>query len=586
MSNYAIAVVRDKLKNICLRVFNKETGTCINILQNEIPYYISRYGIENISIGKRGAIKWEHGSADRYPIIDEITGEIRNKNNIIILGASTKSTPKKYLILNYLGDTTIIEGDRLLEYCKTYKMANAKVVQKDGQSFISGIGWSISELNDRPIFKFYPEGHFLEIEMPIMQTDTLLIPNMTSTGRLIEKVHSIKITPQYTAYKIKKLIMDDRIHDITFGVLSSMPNLEEVEIKSKQALIYDSAFVSLKRLKRVKIGGVKSGGASAFMQLKELESVECEIPMRCIYSQEFRGCSKLDISTVLREGVEILLGYSFSYMNNLKHVTLPSTLVYMDRNVFAGSDKIETVECLTDSLDVGFRRSYTANSDEVIFKGNPNKITMYVGKHMRLNGKAGANVEVVVRDETEQDRLIDKRIRKGNMIGLNIDTHVKLRNPSEVANIIALSKPSEIKQMVDSMIQSAFQYKKVRHQFNLNGSKIEIVLPIEAWIKAKSIKDIGKAYVLRSNLLTIIPYDPKIVKTALEKSDILKLSGTGIKFYKTLDMRDSGIATLTTPTVEARHVKSVEVGDNGLIRVLYAIPGSRVKVVDIHDFET
>ena len=90
MSNYAIAVVRDKLKNICLRVFNKETGTCINILQNEIPYYISRYGIENISIGKRGAIKWEHGSADRYPIIDEITGEIRNKNNIIIDRKSTR----------------------------------------------------------------------------------------------------------------------------------------------------------------------------------------------------------------------------------------------------------------------------------------------------------------------------------------------------------------------------------------------------------------------------------------------------------------------------------------------------------------
>lgn len=586
MSFYAIAIVRDKEYNIGIRIINKESYKCKDISQGEINFYKSRYGIDNISISSRGNIKWDHGASERYPIIDMITGEVRNRDNVIVLAASNSSTPKKYIISNYNGDTILITNNQLLDYCTNHKLSNAKVVQKKGQDkFIAGIGWTIEELQDKPTFKFNADSKYLEIDIPLYSSDTLVIPNMTPSGRVIEKVMSIKVTPQSTALKIRKLILENGIHIITYGVLSSMPNLEEIEAKSDQLIIYNESFVGLKNLRKVRLGGVKLIGNSAFTQLKKLETVEFGKPLAKIPNNTFNGCINLDVSNILVDGVTHILYKAFAGLKNLKEITLPSSLIYIDQGAFNGCNQLEAVNCLSESLDVG-RGRYIISDDTPIFINNPNKIIMYIGKHMRFNGTGGANVELVVREETDRDKIIDKRIRKGNMIGTAIDTHKKFSTPEEVAKVIGLAKPSEVKQMVDYMIKESFddnKWERQAYSFNVSGIKIDLTLPKGTWVTAKSIKDIGKVYVLKGTYLTIIPYDLKMVRKSIEKTRELMISGTGVK-----NAGVKGIYTgmIYTPVLSVKYVKSIKVADNGMIRVIYNIPDSGVKVVDIHDFES
>lgn len=578
MSCYAIATVRQTDGSIGVRLLNKESSKCTDISIKDIPFYKSKYKIDNIDISKKGELKWIHGTADRYPIIDCMMNTAKNTDSVIVLGSGIIGENKCYLVANYIGETTIVPSNELIAYGNKHKLANCKITKSKNQEFISGIGWTVEELRTEPVYKFYPDNHYLEIEIPFYNSDTLTIPDFTASGRIIEGVSHIKVIPAIMANKIKKLIITKNIDNITFGLVSSMPNLEYIESKSDKALIYDEAFVGLRKLKEAKFGGILYLGRGSFSMLKELKSVTSKIPPKQILTQAFRGCTVFNIESILTEGVMEVHSRAFENIKELKKLIIPSTIKYLDSNCFVGCSNLTLVNCLSESLDIGKRRSYSANSTEELFVGNINKIVMYIGKHARFNGSAGANVEVRIREETSRDKEIDKRIMKGNMVGMQIDTHKKIDSPEEVSKIIASARPSEVKSMVDTLIHNGFRTRWGDHrmEFDFSGMKIMIALPSESWYKAKSIKDIGKAYVLKGNSVVIIPYDIKLVKNAVKKSISLSVASKS-RYY--------GIAAIVPIVVEAKYIKSIEIADNGMVRIIYNRPDTGVSVVDRHDYE-
>ncbi len=583
MPYIAVGTVREQSGMIGLRLIDIDTLRMADISMGEVSYYNSRNGgISNIAIDKKGNLQWKQGVAERYPIIDKMTNQIRNSDSVIVLGVADTGTNKYYRICNLEGKAAMVEAAQLINYGKEHKIANCKISKKAGKEFISSIGGEISEIQTKPTWKFNRDFGYMELYMPFITSDTLRIPEVTSDGVIIEGVTSFVIKPASSGYVIKKLILSKNIKDIKYGLFTSMPNLEEVEVLGEDVLVYDKAFIGLKKLKHVKFNTIKASGVEIFEGLKELESVTAKKQMPIIGTATFSGCKSLDINSVLTDGVIGIRSKAFFNCKKSQYINLPSTLRNIRHNAFDGCENLREINCLTSILNIEEYLAYKSLDtmrhflEGIIRSDTPIKdvprIKFYVKKNALIEGAIGRNVDVIRLEGTKDDKSLEKKIQKSNMIGLNLDPSKLVSSPKDISNILLATNQEDINRMIVELVDWLFKYKEMKYankKFDLKGFKVSMQLArCKGFDRTKKIENLGKFLLLRGPRLVFIPLDRGILINHINRT------------------RKSHSEGMIQPiSVNAKYIKSIDILDNGCIRLIYQDTDGVISVNTLDQFE-
>lgn len=554
MPYYAIGCVRETSGKTAIRLINTDNLIVNDIKLNEIPLYSKlNGGIHNIEVSKRGEIKWKQGAVKRYPIIDKMNNTIRNGETVVVLGVTSIDDIKYYKVSNLYGNTTTVKDSELIAYGEKYGIANCKVVTRYKKKYIASIDKSIPELESKPKWRFNYELKTLEVEIPILLSDELVIPESTPNGKLIMDITSIIIKPVSSGLLIKKLVISKHIKDINYGLFYSMPNLEEIDIRAKDATLYGSAFIRLKKLRKLHLNGVEAMGNSICEGLKNLEEVSSDSPIKYIANSAFSGCKKLDITYLFKEGLEQIDSKAFK-TTPVTSLIFPSTLRTIAYSSFDECKDLKHINCLSEILYL--KASSNKQRAEGCF-ARLNNIKMEVKVNTTISGKLAGNVQLVYKEKTKEDEALLKKIRKSNFLGININPDQLLINCTDIANAVIASPQEDITRAVTDLVTSsigdrvrAVEYKdyvigcfKVRLKYTSSGDK-----------KIKKVKNIGKYIVLMGKYLTFVPVDKMLLYNY---------------FLNIPNIAPTNQAVIQPQVAESKYIKSVDILDNGTIRLIY-----------------
>lgn len=567
MSYIAIGSVRETNGIIGIRLLDPDNMSMKDIPLSDIDYYSNRNGgICNINKDKRGKIHWKQGAADRYPIIDKLTNTVQNKESVIILGVATSNLQKYYKICNYLGQTTTIQNASLVEYGKKYKLANGKVVKKQGTEFISAIEGQLPEIDTQVQYKFKHDLHYMEINMPFINKPEIEIAETTPDGKLIMDIRSIEVKPASSALAIKKITLSKYIKNIRYGLFSSLPNLEEVVIKASDAALWDTAFIGLKRLKRVTIEGVSAVGMSVFEGLDQLEKVEFTQPIKYINSGMFKGCKSLDISGIISEGTIAIGTKAFFNNKKIERLVLPSSIREIKHNSFEGCSNLKEIYCKTEVIDISSGGRYQDKK----FLDNMQPIILYCSRHLIIDGKLGPNVKVVYYEDGERERKIDKKIVKSNLMGMKLSASEVIRGANDIADAIVACSQTEVTNMMMDLTNQLLTNDRAYYSngtYDLGGFKVNLSMrTVNGMSKAKKIKMQGKFIVLMGPNIIFIPCDQIILKHYLKNFGHYNLY-------------------IEPAYAKSKYIKSIDISDTGLIRLIYQKPSGEVASITIKKFQ-
>lgn len=563
MPYLAIGSVREENGTIGIRLFNPDNVTLKDIPLNDVEYYMQRNGgIRNISIDKKGKIQWKQGSVDRYPIIDKMAKELRNENSVIVISVADTGSQKYYQVCNYTGTVTTISDNQLIAYGKKYKIANCKVVKKQGKEFIQSIEGQIPEINTKPTFSFRRDRGYMEVYMPFILSPELEIKEMTPEGALILNLKYLTVKPATSALSIRKLILSKYVKDITSGLFISMPNLEEIIIKAPDALIYDNAFMGLKKLKRVYIEGVTASGVSIFEGDEALEKVDFGTPMRYINSMAFKGCVNLDVSTVLLDGVKEIGSKAFYKNKKLEHLVIPKSVTTVAYNAFERCSGLIRVDCMTNILRIP--ANYSKQTGKKLLE-NMQPIDMYCNRSTVIDGAIAPNVKVIYREDGEQEKQLQRKKMKAGMLGVQTDFTKILNRGKDIADILLAVPQQDVTNMVQDMVNQVLKLHDMcvtsySGSYDLSGFKVELRIEFSGShiLSARKVKNVGKFIVAMGNTLVFIPCDQVILKHHLS---------TPANNYN---------PRITVESAPSKYIKSVDISDNGLIRLIYQDKAGKV----------
>lgn len=569
---YAIGVVRETTGEIGVRLLNPDKMQCLDVSQRDLSFYANRDGgIKNIEITKRGEVKWKQGAAERYPLIDKMTQQIRNENSVIVLGVADINGNKHYRICNYAGQIVNISAADLIQYGKVNKLANCKIVGKGNTEYIAAIEGNIEEISTKPKFRIDLETQCLIIEIPYMLSDELVIPDMIN-GRPMYDVESIKVEPASTAAQIKKLKLTKYIKKITSGLFYSTRNLEEITLYGDGIDIYDDTFILLKNLKKINVNRVRACGQAFCQGLKELEEFNCAVALPYIQSHTFSGCEKLKIETVLKEGVTDVYTKAFFGNKVAANITIPSSVRTISHNAFEKCKNIREVNVKTECLNVETGRS----SEGKLFSGL-GPIHMYVNKYCIIKEhQVAENVTIVRRESNDKDKLVERQVKKSSLLGINLTPDEVVSDPKDLANVISVVKQEELTNAVMSLINKGLKgesWWRIDGTFDLAGYKAKFMIEWPKVLqKATHVKNAGKYIAIMTNKdILFYPVDKWILKNYFEKQG----AGGNRYYYSSL---------ISPMSAERKYIKSIDIGEDGVVRLIYERDGIR-KVEYLKDYK-
>lgn len=552
MSIYAIGVVREQSGEVKLRLIAPDKLKCIDIPMNDIQFYMSKNeGIKNLGYNKKGELQWKQGSAERYPIIDMISGTVKNNNSVIVLGVADTGTQKYYKICNYLGQITTVKANDLIEYGKIHGISNCKIVKKGNTEYISAIEGSLEELDTKPKFKIDTDLSCMIIHIPFLISDELVIPEVIN-GRPIFDIESIKVTPESSALSIKKLTMSKYIKKIVIGLFTSLRNLEEINILGDGVTVYDNTFTLLPNLRKVHFKSIKDSGANIFSGLKNLEEVECDKPMSYINSGTFLNCPIFKVESILKEGVRLIGTKAFAGNKMTQHLVIPSTITNITDNAFEKNKALEDVDVKTEILQIN---TNSRGESKGLF-AELGKINMYVNKNCIIDeDKVASNVNIIRREASIRDKLVDRQIQKSNILGVSLEVDKIIRKPSEIADALITAPQREITNAIQDLINMKLHDERawrIGQEYNLSGFKVHLELGgCPGLYTAKKMRDIGKYIVLTGKNIIFYPVDRELLRHYLLT-----------KCYEySPEIRPA--------YAESKYLKSVDIGNDGSIRLIY-----------------
>lgn len=565
MSIYAIAVIREQSGEVKVRLLSPDKGKCTDVAMSGLSYYINKDdGIRNLCYDKKQELKWKQGSVERYPIIDKQTSIIKNEDAVTVIGVADTGAQKFYRICNMAGQIAIIKSSDLIEYSKQHKISNCKLVRKGNTEFISAIEGEIETIDTQTKYKIDNDLNYLHIHIPFMTSDTLEIPDNVH-GRPIMNIESIKITPESSANGIRKLKLGKFIKSINIGLFNNMLNLEEIYIPGTEVDIYDGAFTYLSKLRKVYFNTIRATSQNMFAGLKNLEEVNCVRPFGYIQSGSFAGCVKLDINTVLKEGVIIIGTKAFAGNSTTTNLIIPSTVTTVVDNAFEKCNNLKSVDVKTEILTID---TNTRTTSKGLF-AELGPIEMYINQNTAYNKeRVASNVRIMKRDASARDKTIENKVQKSNIIGISLDPTKLVRSNAEIADILIAVPQSEVTAAITKMVQEALKSNRMRYialDHNIGGFKVRLQLTSPTGIcSTKKVSNIGKFLVLRGKKVIFIPTDQFIIRDNILKSNSYEQIPTAI--------------------AESKYLKSIDVSDEGKIRLIYEVD-NQVKIKYIDDFE-
>lgn len=567
MSIYAIAMLRDTNGELGIRLLSSDKLNVLDVSLRDIEYYINKdEGVKNLAYNKKKEIQWKMGSVERYPAVDKLNKRVINENALIVLGSATNGINKYYRVSNYYGQIATIKEQELVEYARSHTLANCKLVKKNGTEFIQGIDKPIEEIDTSIKYKIDYDLEYMYITIPLLLSDTLVIPE-TINGTPVFGISSINIQPAITAQNIKKLVLSKYIKNIKVGLFASLPNLEEVEILGENVDIYDDAFITLKKLRKVHIKSVHATGLGICAGLKNLEEFVVDKPMTWIQSNSFSGCHNLDISKTLVEGVTYVYTKAFYGVYKHKKLTLPSTLNYVVANAFGENRSLEEVDMQTDCLEINI----TSRQFRGLFASD-NPIKLYINKNCVVDTKKiGANVEIIRREANASDIFAERKVMKSSMLGVNIDNTKVIDTCSELSDVIISLDQTELTKAITELIDGSLRnnFYASSKIYTISGFKVKLAVYKPGSPKnTKSIRCIGKYVVVTGKSISFYPVDRILLKYYFSKH-----------YSNNIGIRPA--------VYSSKYLKSVDVANDGTIRLIYNNPndGMAVKTVYCTDFK-
>lgn len=137
MGLYAIAKIRNGVETVGIRLFDTTSETTKDIPVNGLKAGMAKgISVDNLEL-INGELKGINGSLDRYSSIDN-RGNIIGESAFVIIG---KLEDKGYTVVDYSGKVKNYRTEDILKLVneRGLKVANGKIVPKDGEQIVSSI---------------------------------------------------------------------------------------------------------------------------------------------------------------------------------------------------------------------------------------------------------------------------------------------------------------------------------------------------------------------------------------------------------------------------------------------------------------
>jgi hypothetical protein len=277
----------------------------------------------------------------------------------------------------------------------------------------------------------------------------------------------------------------------------------------------------------------------------------------------FRGCKMLKVDNILVEGVTSIGTKAFYGNETTKSITLPSTLRDIAVTAFDNNKNLEEVHIKSEIFTM---IKYGRSSNTELFNSS-RQIICYLPKYCTIQDDYfAANVKVVRLEASEEDKLVERKIQKGSMLGATLDNTKLIRKGSELAEVLLSVKQEEltnaILDMINKMVKSGRYYGE--GTYVLSGFKVNLRLDSDNLVKkAQKIKVINKYIVLIcKNWLIFYPTDKVLLN----------------EYFKT---KRYNTTMIECSVISSKYLKSADVGEDGTIRLIYQHNGqNRVELLD------
>ena len=574
MSYTAIAVIQYSGKNNLVRLFDFDNTQTVDMSAVDICRCILSGGkISNLDLTKKALEKfrfnneikledlnWKHGSIERYPRFDALTGEIKNKDVAIVLNQSGTDKNKKYTVMFYTGQTAVVPEGKLVQYGERYGLANCKIVSKGGIKYISALADTIPTVEETSKFRLDRLHRVLYIQIPLNQGDTFEIPDYLE-GIPVENVKAINITPATAIKNITTLIIPKYMHDITRDILRQFINLKHLVIKSNAAVIYSRAFTSNVFLEHIEVGGVNALGDELCEDLFRLKRFKAHKPLSFIPKRAFKGCTSLDISSVLTDGVQAIKEGAFDGANIGEELTIPSTINAVYRTSFRNTSGLKDIYWKPEIVEI-WGATTTSQNPKGLFAdcGGPtlHKTATSVIKPNVID----SSVKIVDDLTSDDDRLkLNKAAVKAKMLGMNIVTDAVITTENELKWALAVMDEKELKNVVLSLLNDMLQYGNKRGSKIVNVGPYKFILGIAFNFSIKNALGIKEAKnyfaIVTNRRFELIPYTRK------------SLIEHCVKPVRSYSYGSAKAVYIEALSVDREKLKALDIEDNNTVRLIY-----------------
>lgn len=300
----------------------------------------------------------------------------------------------------------------------------------------------------------------------------------------------------FKALKNVKRIVFNRDISIELGGEDTLPNLEEVVIKSLE--------------KKSSAGRLHM----SFLSLKNLERIIILEQPVYYSSNTVHDCPKLDIQNLLGEGLIVVSGNAFNGIYNDKLI-LPKSLSRFYSDSF--NNKSSYIELNLLSINTYLNNSYgTYYSKGIIinglktFKHLENTPRIMVVNKSNIPDKEGIEDKIViVKDEISLAE--DKKIKKARALGVKVATNGINYNLETVKMVLIATSEEHIKNTIVETMYSSLKYDLFGIRLMSNGYAtillgVGSIQNVKEHLIGNSIKEL-KNYVLVEGLNKIYIYN-------------------------------------------------------------------------------
>lgn len=517
---YIVSTVKNNDQLIGARVIDTETLTAINLPIDRIKS-LSEH-IKNVEL-RDGELVWTHGAMSRYPSVRFESGEVENRDSVVVLGVDSN---KVYTIANYNGDVTTISEEGLISYANKFSLANCKLVTKGETSYIASISGELDVIESKPRLKYDTLTNKITVTVPSTGVTKLVIPSQIGVYT-IRRPEEIEIVPSICKYKIKHLVLPNTVYTLKLALLKALPNLEKLECMGTISIVEHKAFASCKNLKYVSAVNIDFNSGDVFKGAQSLKRVELKVQPESIGYEAFSGCKNLEIGNLLGEGLTYVGNEAFSGCDNITEITLPSTLNTIDSSAFTDCRNLKTVNIKNYALDI---RSIKINKNQPsikLFDGcgevNVNIPYYFPESVLRYISVQAKIVRDNPPDTLEKDEL---KKMKASVLGGSFGTIKKAKSNQDMKSALMVVSGEVFKKGVCECAMTYFHgtHRRISNTIADKGVFFDVTLYIQ---RSNAISNYGKfiasrvgqnyMVIVNSSSLIVVPVGPHLYLEAIDE---------------------------------------------------------------------